>query len=176
MQAFLPSEGDIPVNGSTWAYAAGSVFLEIPDLIVECSCTDMPTEFPSASPTKTPSLEPSETPSVVPSPSPSNDCPCFIVGDVCVTTTAMDVLFLVDASTSIADFNLMMSMLTDAVETLPSDVRIAVVTFGTVATSYITFDDQTDLAAQIAAIPYIGGGTWTASALTNAYHSIFFAK
>eukprot|EP00493_Phyllostaurus_siculus_P025445 UN25789 len=137
-------------------------------MCVLCSCSELPSNAPSVSPT---TIVPTVAPSDVPTNSPTDDCPCFVVGDVCVETSAMDILFVLDISTSADDWESLKTSL--AAISFPEDTRVAVATYATTATLHVSFDDQTELASQILAIPYTGGASWSLTSLNSLYEEVW---
>jgi len=144
-----------------------------------------PTSVPSPSPTTGPTRSPTTVPTTVPTPSPTstptfsptNDCLSFDLGQYCVQTTAADILLMIDVSSSGQDFNAFKETIASNVEaSFPADSRLAVVLFATSSKVAFNFDSSAtkeQLAAQIRALEYFGGSTWSDQAMLAAKAAVF---
>jgi len=142
--------------------------------------TSIPTtESPTKGPTQAPVAGPTKGPTTTPTFAPTDDCVHFYVGTCpCNNGSNIDILFLIDGSSSTSEESSMFSNVTtylanELPEIVPEGMRVAIATFGTTYNLDITFDDPSyptidDVAAGLLSLKASGGTTWTLSAMMAA--------
>ena len=77
----------------------------------------------------------------MPSQSPTKECVYIVVGSTCIYATNLDLLFLLDASFSIENFDLLKDQLATLIEnSFPRNSRLSVIQYATESQILFNFD------------------------------------
>ena len=116
------------------------------------------------------------SPTSIPTTSPTNDCLHLLVGSACEYGTNLDILLVVDESSSVQDYNEFREALADSIlsEFSATNSRIAVLKFATVPEVLTTFGPSNEeVSTMIRYMRQLGGGSWTRNALIEAFDTIW---